>query len=178
VFHTHRDARVLDFCRQNHIKLCFVPANTTSHLQVCDVSINKPWKAAIAKKFSQFVCDRFQDVSLVLEDGSLDMNAFHGAFTVGHLRDLALDCTLAAYDRIRGSDFIRRGIEKIGLSTVRDPAWEAILGELDRQGLLWKSFTRNDIVLMNGTRTGNAAVVGVHDGTDNAEYEQEVAAEI
>jgi hypothetical protein len=103
------------------------------------------------------------------------MAAFHRAFTVGNLRDLALDFTLAAYDRIRGSDFIQRGIEKIGLSTVRDPVSEAIWGELDNQGLLWKSFTRNDIVLMNGTRTGNATVVGVHAGTNNAEYELELA---
>jgi len=55
VFYAHRDQSVLDYCRSKNIFVVFVPANCTGFLQVCDVSVNKPWKAALAQSFEATV---------------------------------------------------------------------------------------------------------------------------
>ncbi len=62
VYYAHRHPDVLKFARENRIALLFVPANTTSRLQLCDVGINKPFKSRTTKSFQAWAAASYKDM--------------------------------------------------------------------------------------------------------------------
>lgn len=146
VFYAHRDKAVLDFCRAKNIFLVFVPANCTSFLQVCDVSVNKPWKTVLARSFQDHV------VQTMVDNPDMSTDAVAKQFTAKKLRELSLDYAAAAIKHITADNgrIIMNGIRRIGLDTIYDRSWEAMWTDLERTGSLWKSFSRNDTVVREG----------------------------
>ena len=57
---THKDARVLQFLKDNFICPLFVPAGCTDVIQECDVVVNKPFKNAVRSAFRDHLNALFQ----------------------------------------------------------------------------------------------------------------------
>lgn len=54
VFYAHRERSVLDLASLNNIIVCYVIAGRTGQLQLCDVSLNKPFKNHTAKGYQEY----------------------------------------------------------------------------------------------------------------------------
>lgn len=151
VFYTHRDKAVKDFCLKNYILVVFVPANTTSFLQLCDVAVNKPWKTAISNKFGDLLLTIFCDKDVANDEATDDDSVFNleklnDLLSVDKLRQHSLTLTNAAIDHIKATDCIVKGAAHIGLDTIYTaPAhWNAVVSRLKADDALWKTFSRND----------------------------------
>ena len=144
VIYAHRDKAVLDFCRAKNNFLVFVPANGTSFLQVCDVSVNKPWKSGLARSFQDHV------VQTMVDNPNMSAEAVHGA---KKLREISLNYTTAAIMHITADNngrSIKNGVRRNGLDTIYDRSWEATWTDPERTGSLCKSFSRNGTVVREG----------------------------
>jgi hypothetical protein len=56
---SHKDPSVLQFCKENHTALLFVPAQCTDELQECDVILNSPFKAGMKAAFREYMHEDF-----------------------------------------------------------------------------------------------------------------------
>ena len=87
------------------------------------------------------------------------------------LREKAMDFVHTAVELISRREYIANGARRIGLDTIWGKAWEPIWQELEARGQLWKSFSRNDIVV----RGGRVQDVAAYAATDEVRAEQEEA---
>ena len=177
VFYTHRLPSVLQRLKENNIFVVFVPANTTAHFQLCDVSINKPWKSSVVNSFVQYMADVFADSSVVEGDADvIDMALYKLKTSAPALREKTMDFVHTAIQDIEHRDYIINGARRIGLDTIWDKAWEPVWQALEASGQLWKSFSRHDIVVREGRVQDVAAYAA--SAEERAEQEDEVANEV
>ena len=69
--------------------------------------------------------------------------------TAKRLRELSLDLVDAAINHVTANNglIIINGVRHVGLHTVYDKAWESVRTKLECTNSLWKSFSRNDVVV-------------------------------
>jgi hypothetical protein len=120
--------------------LLYVPANTTSFLQVCDVSINKPLKTAVQSLVRRWRLDEIKEI------GTL-------ARGVKHLRLQVTRALLQANKNIP-EEVVLHGVQAVGLDRVWSPAVRDDLlesaHELARAGTLWVALSRSDVATEGG----------------------------
>ena len=127
--------------------LCvFVSANCTGFPQVCDISVNRPWKAALAQSFRPLWSRPLSKNRSALAQEVAKL------LTTKRPRELSLDLVDAAISRVTANNgiIITNGVRRVGLHTVYDKAWEPVWTNLERTNSLWQSFSRNDVVVREG----------------------------
>jgi hypothetical protein len=179
VFYTHRLPSVLKRLKENNVFVVFVPANTTGFLQLCDVAVNKPWKASITNSFVQYMADVFAEDGAHEAEGDVDgtvMDRFKAKTALPVLREKTMDFVYAAIKYVESRSIIANGAKRIGLDTIWDKTWEPVWKSLEAADQLWTSFSRNDIVVREG-RVQDVAAYAVTDEV-RAEQEAEAADEV
>jgi hypothetical protein len=135
VFYTHREASVLELCRKKNVVVLFVNANCTGFLQVCDVSLNKPWKSEIERAYMAYLVDYFEGA----EDDQDDVAAagLKAKLAIGALRNATVGFTLRAIQHIDASSAVINGVRRIGLHEIHSPEWKVIYQKLESEGLFF-----------------------------------------
>lgn len=135
----HKSQAMLDYIHTYYpwIKLVFVPASTTSQLQVADVSMNGPFKAHIRNSHSKHSLECLESTEPV-------------SSSMSTMRELFSIWALAAIQHVRDIGAVEAGARRVGLASCfsEDMAFEAMVAH--QQGDLWVSNSRNDMVAVNG----------------------------
>jgi hypothetical protein len=95
----HRSAEFRSWMEKNHplMHLVYVPANCTSHLQVADVALQKPFKSKIRNQFSDWAAEIIMKQAL-----SGEITGLRAHLGIKELRPLALEWALAAWNYLAG----------------------------------------------------------------------------
>ena len=139
---SHRHAAVRKLIADSFpwLRLAYVPARTTSYLQVCDVSINKPLKNRVQAATRQWRIETRKQGSALVRSVPL----------------LRLQITRSMMEVAAGieREIILNGVRKVGLDAVFDPERVPALletaAELQRTGRLWQATSKNDMVCPGG----------------------------
>ena len=108
---SHKSHALMDFCKENHIVLLYVPARCTDVLQECDVVINSPFKAALKKCFRDWLDAKF-NAHLAAGNTALTFK-----LTYGELKPLLpgwIDSAIAALRTPDMKETIARSFERDG----------------------------------------------------------------
>ena len=138
--HRHASTRELISKEYPWLRLMYVPARTTSFLQVADVAINAPLKRRVEDLTRQWRIDERKKSKEIVRSVPL-------------LRLQVSRSILRAAAGI-SADIIMKGVESTGLAAVFDPARApevlAMAAELKAGGYLWQATSRNDVVCPGG----------------------------
>jgi hypothetical protein len=105
----HRSAEFRSWMVKNHplMHLVFVPANCTSHLQVADVALQKPFKSKIRDRFSEWAA------TIITEQASKgEISGLRAYLGLKELRPLLLEWALHAWNHLAspaGKEMILKG---------------------------------------------------------------------
>lgn len=152
----HKSQAMLDYIQQYYpwIKLVFVPASTTSKLQVADVAMNGPFKAHIRNSHSQHMLECLESTE--------NLNA-----SVSAMHELLVNWTISALKHAQSIGAVANGARKVGLTGcfTEDMAFESKVAHM--QGDLWISNSRKDTVAINGNANACVTAADQEDDSDN-----------
>ena len=105
----HRSAEFRSWMAKNHplMHLVFVPANCTSHLQVADVALQKPFKSKIRNRFSEWAATIIREQAL-----NGEITGLRASLGIKELRPLVLEWVLHAWNHLAspaGKEMILKG---------------------------------------------------------------------
>ena len=105
----HRSEEFRQWIARTHplMHLVFVPANCTSHLQVADVVLQKPFKSKIRERFSEWAAEIIKQQAIAGK-----ITGLRSHFGIKELRSLVLAWTLAAWSYLAspaGKEMILKG---------------------------------------------------------------------
>lgn len=91
----HRSKEFREWIARTHplMHLVFVPANCTSHLQVADVVLQKPFKSKIRERFGDWAAEIIKQQATAGK-----ITGLRSHFGIKELRSLVLEWTLAAWN--------------------------------------------------------------------------------
>ena len=103
---------VLDKLEENNIMVIFVPPNCTDLLQLLDVSVNKPLKAEIKKRFVSWYSDKVQQQ---LNDGT-PIQEVNVSMQMSRMKTLATQWLVGAFDYVQNNEqFVVNGFKRTGI---------------------------------------------------------------
>ena len=105
---------------ENNIHVSLLPANTTDKLQRMDLSVNRPAKAFLKRKFEEWYCQQITDQLLDVDDED-DVELQPVDLTLGVLQELGGKWMVEMVEYIcKNPQFIVNGFVKAGILAALD----------------------------------------------------------
>ena len=120
-FKDHKGEEITTLLSEKHLYPVLVPNNCTDQLQPIDLSVNKPFKDHLRKKFTAWYADKVKnqlDKGVQLKDCKVDLRLLI-------MKEVEAMWMVSAYDYIKSSStIIQNGFKKAGIL-------DAVEGRLD-----------------------------------------------
>ena len=120
---SHCTNTIIDFLNNNKIKRVFIPGGLTRKLQPLDLSVNKPLKEKLKKKYNQYIIDK----------GDEDNTLFHNHQAKVD-RKLIVQWVHEIWENDINSDIIVNGFKKSGI-TAKDDGSEDDMANIENEDI-------------------------------------------
>ena len=97
---SHKDAKVLEFMKENYLLSLYIPAGCTDVMQTCDTVANKPFKVGIKAAFMDYLFEEYAKW-VALNPDSETRGQWNPMFTLGALKEKITGFVSVAMDTLK-----------------------------------------------------------------------------